>query len=119
MGPILSIMKLAMMLTTFNRLETTRAFLSSLFEEIGSSDLFDVYILDDASTDGTAGMIKEEFPKVSLYSGGGNYFWAGGMRTLWKTVNETKTPYAAYVWLNDDIRLFKNVMASIMCNDID
>ena len=42
-------------------------------EEI-NFDLTHVIIVDDASSDGTADMILNNFPKVSVVNGDGNYF---------------------------------------------
>lgn len=55
------------------------ASMSQKFISAGSP--FDVFLVDDESTDGTSEAIKSEFPEVSIIKGDGSLFWNRGMYT--------------------------------------
>lgn len=93
--------EIAVLLSCFNRKEKTLKCLSSLF---GTNINYDVYLVDDASTDGTPESVKALFPQVYLIKGNGNLFWSRGMYTAWKEA--IKGDYDYYLWLNDDIELY-------------
>lgn len=94
--------EIAVLLTCFNRQDKTLACLSRLLAL--DADL-DVYLVDDGSTDGTSSAVREMFPQVNLISGDGNLFWSRGMHLAWEHA-ATKS-YKYFVWLNDDILLYK------------
>lgn len=93
--------KTAFLLTCYNRKEKTRDCLSTLLKIV---PYVDVFIVDDDSSDGTANMIKSNFPNVNLINGNGSLFWCRGMYTAWKEA--LKGEYEFYIWLNDDIILY-------------
>lgn len=68
-------MKIAAILTCYNRKEKTFQCLASLFEIIPTCK---VYLVDDNSTDGTSTLIHQKFPQVYLIQGNGNLFWSRG-----------------------------------------
>lgn len=91
-------MKIAVLLTSFNRRETTVKCLRGLPRD---GDLtLKVYLTDDRSTDGTADAVRAEFPDVVLLNGSGSDFWAGGMRRSF--AEAMKSDFDYYLWLNDD-----------------
>lgn len=94
-------MRIAALLTCFNRKEKTKRCLSSLFSILPNCD---VYLVDDGSTDKTVDMVHSLFPKVNVINGNGNLFWSRGMYTAWKEAVKGKYDY--YLWLNDDIELY-------------
>lgn len=94
-------MRIAALLTCFNRKEKTQKCLESLFAVRPDSD---VYLVDDGSTDGTSELVAEKFPKVHVIKGPGDLFWSRGMYTAWKEA--LKGDYDYYLWLNDDIELY-------------
>ena len=65
----------------------------------------DVFLVDDASPDGTGDKVKARFPSVNVVKGTGDLFWARGMRLAWETAKETGNDYDFYLWLNDDLVL--------------
>lgn len=93
-------MRIAALLTCFNRKEKTERCLASLFSVQPDCD---VYLVDDGSTDGTSDLIGQKFPKVNIIKGSGNLFWSRGMYTAWSEA--VKSDYDYYLWLNDDIEL--------------
>ena len=71
----------AVLVTCFNRMQITLRCLRDLTKEPLSSTLsLSVYLVDDASTDGTREAVCSEFPAVHLLNGNGHLFWGGGMR---------------------------------------
>ena len=108
-------MKVAAILTCFNRRVKTQKCLESLFQILPDCDVF---ITDDGSTDGTSDMIHQCFPKVHVIPGPGNLFWSRGMFTAWKEA--VKGNYNYYLWLNDDIELYPDFFAELMaCNQLE
>ena len=97
-------MKVAVLLATYNRREKTIACLTNLYEQsLPSNCEFEVFLTDDASTDGTQESVKNEFPQINLLHGDGSLFWAGGMRNSW--TQAIKNNYDFYLLLNDDTLL--------------
>ncbi|MCG6190244.1 glycosyltransferase family 2 protein [Maribellus maritimus] len=94
--------KIGVLLTCFNRKEKTMACLSAFFKatNLVSGVNFDVFLVDDGSTDGTSEAVKNTFPGVKTIKGSGNLFWNGGMRLAWSEA--AKNQYNFYMWLNDD-----------------
>ncbi len=58
-------MDVSVILVSYNTRELTRNCLKSIYENTHGVD-FDVWLIDNASTDGSAGMVKEQFPQVNL-----------------------------------------------------
>lgn len=94
-------MKIAVLLTCHNRKEKTLKCLFSLFTILLDCDVF---LVDDASSDGTSAAIKENFPRVNIMKGGGDLFWSRGMHLVWSEA--IKKEYDYYLWLNDDTELY-------------
>jgi GT2 family glycosyltransferase len=94
-------MKIAVLLTTFNRKEKTLACLKKLNQQELPKDIeLEVFLTDDASADGTAAVVNAQFPLVHVYPGTGHMYWAGGMRNSWQYALKTLPDY--YLLLNDD-----------------
>ena len=106
--------QIAVLLTCHNRKSKTLACLASLFEaKLPSGYVFDVFLTDDGSTDGTGELVKKIYPQITVLRGNGDLFWAGGMRMAWKTALLTK-PYDAYLLLNDDVWLYKDFLINLI-----
>jgi len=110
--------EVAILITCHNRKDKTIACLSSLYSSIIEQDkyLFDLYLVDDGSTDGTDNAIRTNFPKVKIIYGNGNLFWAGGMRLAWNTAIKSKK-YDAYLLINDDVILKKDFISNIIATE--
>lgn len=114
------IKRCAVLLTCFNRKETTLRCLKQLFKQEVSASI-DVFLCDDGSTDGTSEAIMKLFPQVYIIRGSGNLFWNRGMLASWRKACETND-YDAYIWLNDDVFLYEYALqemldCSSLCND--
>ncbi|MEO1486683.1 MAG: glycosyltransferase family 2 protein [Bacteroidota bacterium] len=111
-------MKLAVLLTCFNRKHKTLHALKSLYEaqaRVGSALEMDVFLTDDGSTDGTSEAVIQAYPQVHVLQGNGELFWAGGMRNSWKQA--MKESFDAYFLLNDDTILEYNVLQAFLDAD--
>ena len=99
-------MTVAVLMTCHNRCKITLRCLDRLAMALKQcSDLeFDVWLVDDGSSDGTACEVRSMFPCVHIIPGNGNLFWAKGMHKAWKTAKKNKE-YDFFLWLNDDVVL--------------
>ncbi|MGD9930766.1 MAG: glycosyltransferase family 2 protein [Mangrovibacterium sp.] len=102
--------KIAVLLTCHNRKEKTLACLNSLSESTISGDnQFDIFLVDDGSTDGTREAISDKYPDITIIQGDGNLYWNRGMHLAWeKAIKEDDFDF--YLWLNDDTILFKHAL---------
>jgi GT2 family glycosyltransferase len=105
---------IAVLLTVFNRKETTLRCLDNLFkQEIPQGYSLDVFLTNDGCTDGTPEAVRELFPQVNIINGNGNLFWNRGMWTAWNAAAKTKE-YDFYFWLNDDTFLYKGAVSKLL-----
>ncbi|HLP04849.1 MAG TPA: glycosyltransferase family 2 protein [Paludibacter sp.] len=111
------IKKIAILLTCHNRKGKTINCLKSLYKAAGFSNAsirFDIFLVDDGSTDGTSEEIAALYPDINLIKGSGNLFWAGGMRLAWETALSRNEDYDAFLLLNDDVVLMENFLQSLL-----
>ena len=82
----------AVLMTVFNRKQITIQGLKSLFKAISlTKDLvFDVYLVDDNSPDGTIEAVKKQFDSIITIPGTGGLYWGGGMNLAWNTAVKRK-----------------------------
>ena len=104
-------LRVAAVLAAYNRRELTLACLRSLRAQADERCKLDVFVLDDASSDGTAEAIAGEFPEVTLLHGDGQLYWNGGMRRAFGAAIERD--YDAYLWMNDDTTLDEGALATL------
>lgn len=95
--------RIAVVLACHNRRRQTLECLRSLQEQAAPGLAFDVYLLDDASSDGTAAAVLARFPEVQVIAGNGRLFWGGGMRAAMSRA--LLMPFDHMLWLNDDVEL--------------
>jgi GT2 family glycosyltransferase len=100
---------LAIIMTCYNRRDTTLACLHALSQQ---TQPFDVYLTDDGSSDGTSDAVAVNYPEVKILRGNGNLFWVGGMRLAF--VEAMNGNYDYYLWLNDDTILEANVLTNLL-----
>lgn len=111
----MNLLRIGVALACHNRREKTRACLEALHDaatRVRASAVLQIVITDDASTDGTAAMIRECFPSVEIIEGSGQLFWAGGMRLAYGRLLERGLDH--YLWLNDDTVLFPEALETLL-----
>jgi GT2 family glycosyltransferase len=97
---------ICIIVTTFNRRDITERFLESLATETRKGRIKNrIYIVDDASTDGTKGMIESQYPEVVLLSGNGQLYWAGGVRLALDVIGSEISSFKGILLVNDDVVL--------------
>ena len=104
-------MRIAVLLTCFNRCQKTIRALDSLyksaehFNENSTAKInLEVFLTDDGCTDNTSGNVKKTFPdkSITIVKADGNAFWAGGMRLAWNKALELHDRIDFYLLINDD-----------------
>ncbi len=101
--------EIAVLLTCHNRKVKTINCLKSLHKAIdkfNSETKFDIYLVDDGSTDGTSEEVAKNYSKINIIRGSGNLYWAGGMRLAWETALVAHPNYDSFLLINDDV-IFK------------
>ena len=103
---------LAIILTCFNRKDTTIKCIESLISQ-KLNICYKIFICDDNSTDGTSEVLSKEYPQIHVIRGSGNLFWNRGMLTAWEYAKKTDR-FDAYLWLNDDVELNENALRTMI-----
>jgi GT2 family glycosyltransferase len=93
--------RIAVLMTCFNRRELTLRCLEAIFSQQAQEQrLIEVFLVDDASNDGTAAAVEEKFHAVHVIRGRGNLYWNGGMRVAFGTALNGN--FDGFIWMNDD-----------------
>ena len=105
-------MNVSVILACYNRKETTRQCIEALNKQLCEEKnlRFDIYVYDDASTDGTYDMLVREWPSVKVIRGSGASYWAKSMHDLMQIV---KNKYDYYLMVNDDVIFRENAVKTI------
>lgn len=104
--------RIAVLMTVHNRKDKTVTCLRHLFNVPRVFLTIEVYLTDDACTDGTVAAVKNEYPFVKIISGNGKLFWNRGMYHAWTEAAKTHPDY--YLWLNDDTVLMDDSIARLV-----
>lgn len=98
-------MELSIIIVSWNVKEKLRANLQALFASL-AAPRFEVFVVDNASADGSAAMVRQEFPQVKLIANSGNRgFAAANNQALHQAVGR-------YVLLlNPDMEVFPDTIA--------
>lgn len=111
-------MKIAVLITVFNRVDKTLTCLESLFNAplpiTSGSWSFKVFLTDDGSTDDTQQLIRQKYNRaqVEVLCTAGNLYWAGGMNHSWRAAME-QGGFDGYLWLNNDTIVYSNLWSEI------
>ena len=87
------------LIPVYNRKETTLKCLENL-SKCGDLQRYQVVIVDDGSTDGTADAIGKLYPGVTVLPGSGDLWWTGAMAQGMQYADAQGAEY--FIWLNDD-----------------
>ncbi len=106
---------ISVLITCHNRKNKTLECLRLLFLQNGlDTDFYiKVFLVDDASTDGTSLAVDKYYPLVKIIHGNGNLFWNRGMHLAWEVARKESNPNF-YLWLNDDTFLFEDAILSAL-----
>jgi|SRR6478672_2276685 len=104
---------IAVLITCFNRRQKTLDSLAALMhQQLPDQTTFEVYLVDDGSTDGTADAVTKAYPQVKVLPGNGSLFWNGGMRLAFGEA--LKNDYDYYLWLNDDTVIDPEAVSTLL-----
>lgn len=92
---------LYIVIPVFNRKHFTKECLLSL--KGGTNQHYKVIVVDDGSTDGTAEMLREEFPEVEILFGDGGLFWTASVNMGIKHALQSGADYI--MTLNNDLEV--------------
>ncbi|WP_018618493.1 glycosyltransferase family 2 protein [Spirosoma luteum] len=105
---------ISIVIPVHNRIDYTRQCLACLTAQTYRD--FQIIVVDDGSTDGTADMIRREFADVIVLQGDGNLWWAEA--TNWGiryTQQHQNNRYKNFVLtLNDDTRVIPDYLQSML-----
>lgn len=107
----------AVILTVFNRKEITLSSLNGLYKaiaELGVGYVFDIYMTDDGSSDGTRELVFSRFPNINIIRGNGQLYWGGGMRAAWMEAVNSGIIYDYFLWFNDDVELYNDALVTLL-----
>jgi len=103
--------QISVVLTCHNRKSKTIACLQSILAQKVDATL-SCFLVDDASTDGTAEAVSKLWPTACIIRGTGNLFWCGGMRVAWKQASSEDPDY--YFLVNDDTVLLTDALQELL-----
>jgi GT2 family glycosyltransferase len=95
----------------YNRKETTLDCLTRL-DSFGYLQRYQIVVIDDASTDGTAEAIHLAYPSVTVLTGSGDLWWTGAIVMGMKHAFQAGADYC--VWLNDDCLIEAETLPSMV-----
>lgn len=105
-------MRIAVLLASFNRVAQTLECLRALKAQVWPRGTeWKVFLVDDASTDGTADRVAQEFPDVVVIRGTGGLYWCNSMRLAWS--RSAQEDFDAYLWINDDTKLLPSAVQGL------
>ena len=94
-----------------NDIEDTKKLLKSVYTQTLKN--FEVFLVDDGSTDGTSNFIKEKYSEVNLIKGDGNLWWTKSLNLGLKRILE-KASKNDFVWIiNNDCTFGKTLLSSV------
>ena len=98
--------KIAVVILNWNGAKLLEQFLPSVVAYSGEAN---IYVADNASTDNSIAVIKEQFPSVQIIQNEGNFGFAMGYNVALQNVEE---PY--YALVNSDIEVTENWLSPIL-----
>lgn len=99
------------LLACHDRRELTLAALGSWFTQDAPDLRLGAVLVDDGSTDGTAEAVRREFPEVTVIQADGSLYWAASMARAEQHARTLRPD--ALVWLNDDVTLRPDCLATL------
>jgi len=111
-----SVPELSVVIVSWNVRELLKACLRSLLADLEQASLAaQVWVVDNASTDGTPAMVAEQFPAVHLIASHENRGFAAGNNLALREISNLQSPISRYVWLlNPDTEVRSGATAALL-----
>ncbi len=113
-------MKIAVLITVFNRKEKTLRCLESVAETLppDRSIRLKVFLTDDGSSDGTAEALQgQSYPfDLEILPADGSLYWNGGMIHSWEAAI-AEGGWDGYLWLNNDTEVLPEFWQDLLAAD--
>lgn len=106
--------RISVLIACHNRRALTLQCLRALAQATPPDVYLDVFVTDDASTDGTRAAIRVEFPAVRVLEGDGSLYWNRGMLRAWQRACEE--PQDFFLWLNDDLAIAPDAIRHLLAS---
>ena len=106
-------MKIAILITCFNRKNTTLSCIQKILESNCQNFTIDIFVVDGGSSDGTVLAIIEKYPSINIEVCNG-LFWNRGMIAAWKEAVNSGIDYDAFLLLNDDVHLNEDSISELV-----
>lgn len=106
-------MKIAVLIATYNRVETTIKCLENLHKSQLLHSTFVVYLVDGGSQDDTVKSVQQIYPETNVLVVPGVY-WNRGMLEAWRRSLQSQEKYDAFLWLNDDVHLHASALQEVI-----
>lgn len=116
------LVRIAVLVTCFNRREKTLACLQSLWPQLQfrvehqqQQVQARLFLLDNGH-DGTGQQVQAEFPEAVVWFGQPDWYWNSGMRQLWQRVvtSHNAGHFDYFLWLNDDVQLQPDALPHLL-----
>jgi glycosyltransferase involved in cell wall biosynthesis len=95
---------LFILLPVHSRREITRKIVLCLQQQTFQN--FHLVLIDDGSTDGTAEMVKEYIPSLTILTGTGDWWWGGSLHQGYLWLKSQKLPPSAMALIMNDDAVF-------------
>ena len=105
-------LQIAIVIPVYNRREATLTCLRDL--SLQENATWGAWVVDDASTDGTADAVREAFPETHIVTGNGDLWWTGGTNAGIRAVLEESLLPEYILTLNNDTRMAPEYLSTLL-----
>jgi GT2 family glycosyltransferase len=104
--------KIAIVIVTWNKVDDICHLIGDVHQLNSSNMYLDIFVVDNASSDGTQDLIQEKYPHIKVLQTGFNLGGSGGFSY---GLNFVKDSGYDYIWLLDnDVRLDRDALVSLV-----
>jgi GT2 family glycosyltransferase len=109
------VLKICIVIPSHNRADLLKKLLSQIMcqTSIHKSEIYDIIVVVDGSTDGTLEMLAKEFPDAHIIKGDGTLWYTRSMNEGFKYALQNLEP-DFFLTLNDDVELADNYIDEIL-----